>query len=90
LFICFVQTIVVSATRHAMALIDAPAAIDVVTREQIESRGADNLFDAVRGETASPSRAGRSAAARPSTCAAWTAATRWCWWTASASAPATA
>ncbi len=45
------QTIVVSATRHAMALIDAPAAIDVVTREQIESRGADNLFDAVRGTT---------------------------------------
>ena len=45
------QSIVVSATRHAMASIDAPASIDVVTRDQIEARGADNLFDAVRGET---------------------------------------
>jgi outer membrane receptor for ferrienterochelin and colicins len=45
------QTIVVSATRHAMALIDAPAAIDVVTREQIDARGADNVLDAVRGDT---------------------------------------
>ena len=44
-------TVVVSATRHAMALIDAPASIDVVTREQIAARGADNVFDAVRGET---------------------------------------
>ncbi|MBK9360082.1 MAG: TonB-dependent receptor [Rubrivivax sp.] len=45
------QTIVVSATRHAMALIDAPAAIDVVTRADIEARGADNVFEAVRGDT---------------------------------------
>ena len=45
------QTIVVSATRHAMALIDAPASIDVVTRAQIEARGADNLFEAIRGDT---------------------------------------
>ena len=45
------QTVVVSATRHAMALIDAPASIDVVTREQIDARGADNLFEALRGET---------------------------------------
>ena len=45
------QTIVVSATRHAMALIDAPAAIDVVTRADIEARGADSVFEAVRGDT---------------------------------------
>jgi len=45
------QTVVVSATRHAMALIDAPASIDVITREQIEARGADNVFEALRGET---------------------------------------
>lgn len=44
------QTVVVTATRHAMALIDAPAAIEVVTRAQIEARGADNLFDALRGD----------------------------------------
>jgi len=45
------QTVVVSATRHAMALVDAPAAMSVVTREQIEARGVDNLADALRGET---------------------------------------
>jgi outer membrane receptor for ferrienterochelin and colicins len=45
------QTIVVSATRHAMPQIDAPAAIDVITRADIEVRGADNIFEAVRGET---------------------------------------
>jgi len=43
--------VVVSATRHAMALVDAPAAMTVVTREQIADRGADNLFEALRGET---------------------------------------
>jgi outer membrane receptor for ferrienterochelin and colicins len=45
------QIVVVTATRHAMALIDAPASIDIVTPAQIEARGADNVFDAVRGET---------------------------------------
>jgi len=45
------QTIVISATRHAMPQIDAPAAIDVVTRAEIEARGADNIFEAVRGDT---------------------------------------
>lgn len=44
------QTIVVSATRHAMPLVDAPAAITVVTREQIEQRGVDNVLEALRGE----------------------------------------
>jgi len=44
------QVIVISATRHAMALIDAPAAISVVPREKIEQLGADDLLDALRGE----------------------------------------
>lgn len=43
--------VVVSATRHAMALADAPAAISVVTATQIEQRGADNVLEALRGET---------------------------------------
>ncbi|WP_271008908.1 TonB-dependent receptor plug domain-containing protein [Paucibacter sp. B51] len=41
---------VVSATRHALPMIDAPAALSVVSRAQIEQRGADNLLDALRGE----------------------------------------
>lgn len=45
------QTIVITATRHAMALADAPAAMSVVTGEQIAARGADNVFEALRGET---------------------------------------
>ncbi len=45
------QTIVITATRHAMALVDAPAAMSVVTSEQIAERGADNVFEALRGET---------------------------------------
>lgn len=45
------QTVVVSATRHAMALVDAPAALSVVTREQIVAGGADNVLEALRGET---------------------------------------
>lgn len=44
------QVVVVSATRHAMAMVDAPAAISVVPRETIEQLGADNLLDALRGE----------------------------------------
>lgn len=44
------QTVVVSATRHAMALVDAPAAMSVVTPAQIAERGADNVFEALRGE----------------------------------------
>ncbi|EHR69563.1 outer membrane receptor for ferrienterochelin and colicin [Burkholderiales bacterium JOSHI_001] len=44
------QTVVVTAARHAMALIDSPAAMSVVTRTQIEQRGADNVLDALRGE----------------------------------------
>ncbi len=43
--------VVVSATRHAMALADAPAAISVITAAQIEQRGADNVLEALRGET---------------------------------------
>lgn len=44
------QTVVVSAARHAMALIDAPASISVVTPQDIADRGADNVFEALRGE----------------------------------------
>jgi outer membrane receptor for ferrienterochelin and colicins len=58
-----VQTIVVSATRHAMAMIEAPAAMTVVTREQIEQRGSDNVLDALRGETG-VSVAGRTISGR--------------------------
>lgn len=43
------QTIVVSATRLAMALIDAPAAMSVVNTAQIAERGADNVFEALGG-----------------------------------------
>ena len=45
------QIVVITATRHAMALVDAPAAMTVVTSEQIAERGADNVFEALRGET---------------------------------------
>jgi outer membrane receptor for ferrienterochelin and colicins len=45
------QTIVVTATRYAMLATDAPAALSVITRREIEARGADNLFEAVRGDT---------------------------------------
>ena len=34
------QTVVVSATRHAMPLVDAPAAMSVITAEDIAQRGA--------------------------------------------------
>ena len=44
------QTIVVTATRHAMPLLAAPAAMTVVSGEQMAARGADNLFEALRGE----------------------------------------
>ncbi|WP_158288954.1 TonB-dependent receptor plug domain-containing protein [Rubrivivax albus] len=45
------QTVVVTATRHAMLALDAPAAMSVVTRQEIEARGADDVLEAVRGET---------------------------------------
>jgi len=45
------QTIVVTATRHGILSTDAPAALSVVTRRDIEARGADNVFEAIRGET---------------------------------------
>lgn len=43
--------VVVTATRRPMLEVDAPAAMTVVTRRQIEQRGADNVLDAIRGET---------------------------------------
>jgi outer membrane receptor for ferrienterochelin and colicins len=45
------QTIVITATRHAMLATDAPASLSVVTRRDIEARGADNVIEAIRGET---------------------------------------
>jgi outer membrane receptor for ferrienterochelin and colicins len=45
------QLVVVTATRHALALADAPAAMTVITRAQIEQAGADNVLEAIRGET---------------------------------------
>lgn len=45
------QTVVVTATRHAMLALDAPASMSIVTREQIEARGADDVLDALRAET---------------------------------------
>lgn len=44
------QTVVVSATRHAMPLADAPAAMSVINAEQLAARGADNLQQALRAE----------------------------------------
>ncbi len=43
--------VVVTATRHPMPLIDAPASMTVVTRAQIEQRGADNVLEALLGES---------------------------------------
>jgi outer membrane receptor for ferrienterochelin and colicins len=57
------QTIVVTATRHAMVALDAPAAMSVVTREEIAARGADDVLDALRGE-AGVSLQGRSIGGR--------------------------
>jgi outer membrane receptor for ferrienterochelin and colicins len=45
-----IATVVVTATRHAMLALDAPAALSVVTRRDLEARAADDLFDALRGE----------------------------------------
>ena len=45
------QQVVITATRHPMPLIDAPASIDLVTRAQIEQRGADNVLQALLGES---------------------------------------
>lgn len=45
------ERVVISATRHAMPLADAPAAVTVVDRATIEQRGADNVLEALRGET---------------------------------------
>ena len=58
-----VPQIVVTATRHAMLDIDVPAAMSVVTRSDIASRGADNVLEAIRGE-AGVSLQGRSIGGR--------------------------
>lgn len=56
-------TVIVTATRHAMLEVDAPAATSVVTRREIEQRGADNVLEAIRGE-AGVSLQGRSIGGR--------------------------
>ncbi|MBL8323787.1 MAG: TonB-dependent receptor [Rubrivivax sp.] len=45
------QRIVVTTTRHAMLAVEAPGTLSIVTRRDIEARGADNVLSAVRGET---------------------------------------
>ena len=45
------QTVVVTASRWAIALAQAPASMSVVHQADIRNRGADNLVEAVRGET---------------------------------------
>ena len=50
------QLVVVSATRHALSVADAPAATTVLSREQIEMKAADNvLWRALRAKQASQS-----------------------------------
>lgn len=43
--------IVVSATRHAMALAEAPAAMTLIDQETIAARGAQDVLEALRGES---------------------------------------
>ncbi len=57
------QTVVVTASRHLMPALDAPAAMTVVTQEDIARAGADDLLDALRGE-AGLSLQGRSIGGR--------------------------
>lgn len=44
------ETIVVTATRHAIRALDAPAAMSVVTAQELQARGAHNVIEAIRGE----------------------------------------
>ncbi len=44
------QQVVVTASRHALLAIEAPASLSVVDRRAIEDRGADNVLEAVRNE----------------------------------------
>jgi outer membrane receptor for ferrienterochelin and colicins len=43
--------VVVTAARQRMLVADAPASLSVVPQQDIAARGADNVLDAVRGET---------------------------------------
>ncbi|WP_045158250.1 TonB-dependent receptor plug domain-containing protein [Stutzerimonas stutzeri] len=43
------NAMVVTATRSSVSLADAPAAMTVITAEQIRARGATNLLEALRG-----------------------------------------
>ena len=60
-----IQRVVITATRQAMNVVDAPAAISVITRKDIEARGAVDVLDAMRGETGI-SLQGRTIAGRKS------------------------
>ncbi|MEP7283455.1 MAG: TonB-dependent receptor [Rubrivivax sp.] len=44
-------SVVITATRHPMPFVDAPASMTVVTRAQIEQGGADNVLQALLGES---------------------------------------
>lgn len=58
-------TVVITANRYAKPVVDAPAALTVVTRRDIEARGADNVLEALRGEVGI-SMQGRTIAGRKS------------------------
>lgn len=60
-----VDTVVITANRYAKPVVDAPAALTVVTRRDIEARGADNVLEALRGEVGI-SMQGRTIAGRKS------------------------
>ncbi len=45
------QSVVITATRTPLPQADAPAATSVVTQEELQDRGSDNLLDGLRGET---------------------------------------
>jgi outer membrane receptor for ferrienterochelin and colicins len=45
------DTVVVTATRHATLALAAPASTSVVSAQELRARGADDVLDALRGET---------------------------------------
>ncbi len=44
------QSVVITASRYAVLAVDAPASLSVVSRRDIEARGANNVLDAIRAE----------------------------------------
>lgn len=53
------QTIVITATGHAMRLADAPAAFSVIGAEQIAERGTDEVYEALPPRTVGVAPRGR-------------------------------